>query len=704
MTHPINRHPRWKTTVTGLLGTLVLVCSAAHAAAEEKTDVKTLKTPEIVITATRTERELQKVPSSISVVTAEDMTRSDATTLADLLQDVPGVEVFDQSIAGAKRVQIRGESGARVLVLIDGQKISEQKSMDGAALLIDPDRVERIEVIKGPASVLYGSEAIGGVVNLITKKGGTRPVQAELRTTYDTSADGVNGYASVFGGLDGFSYRLSGTRTDYGDRRTPDRTLDNSSYETREFSAFGGYDIDRMSIGVLYDRYQSDIDSHTPEGTTGGTLTYFQLDLPRWDREKISAYAELRDVGDSIPRMRLDVYFQNTRKLFKNDMNLSIPISPPFRNMIIENRITTDNDQDAFGSGFQMDWTPHHAHYLIFGYEPVFDRLDAATTTVSRQDSPMPPPSGTQTESTEHSIYDAAMDTHAVFLQDEWTLPSNLTATLGVRQTWLRSELKDTTEPSLEKGSTDDSYPVFSAGLTYDGVDNLVLRGLFSRGYRFPNLQQLFIGTVHGSADPTFPNPDLEPETSSNYEIGARFDNSAWVADITGFYSDAADYISTAPVTGGRRFVNVDTAETYGAELTLGYTFPGLGLTPYASATWLKRKFTRDGSSTYDTGLPELKGRTGLRYEQLFRGHIDFYSDIYARWAAKAEEQLSDGTRETHGSWETLNLTLGARFGRQQQYFTTLNLNNIFDRSYATARSTLDQPGFHAVIKAGVTF
>jgi hemoglobin/transferrin/lactoferrin receptor protein len=263
--------------------------------------------------------------------------------------------------------------------------------MDGAALLIDPNRIERIEVIKGPASVLYGSEAIGGVVNLITKKGGTRPVQAELSTSFDTSADGISGYASIFGRVDGFSYRLSGTRTDYGDRRTPDKTLDNSSYETQEFSAFGGYDLDRVSIGVMYDSYQSDINSHTPEETTGDTLTYFQLDLPQWDREKISTYAELRDVADSVPRMRLDAYFQNTRKLLKNDMDISVPISPAFRNMIIENRITTDNDQDTIGGGFQLDWIPHHAHYLIFGYEPVFDRIDAATTTVSRQESPHAP-------------------------------------------------------------------------------------------------------------------------------------------------------------------------------------------------------------------------------------------------------------------------------------------------------------------------
>jgi len=230
MTYHINRQPRWKTAMTAVLGALVLVCSATHAAADEKTGSHALKMPEMVITATRTERELQKVPSSISVVTEEDLNRSDATTLADALQDVPGIKVFDQSIPGAKRVRIRGESGARVLVLIDGQKIPEQKSMDGAALLIDPNRSRQIEVIKGPASVLYGSEAIGSVINIITKKGGARQVQAELSTTYDTSADGVNGYASVFSGVDRFSCRLSGSWTDYGDRRTPDKTLDQPGF------------------------------------------------------------------------------------------------------------------------------------------------------------------------------------------------------------------------------------------------------------------------------------------------------------------------------------------------------------------------------------------------------------------------------------------------------------------------------------------
>jgi hemoglobin/transferrin/lactoferrin receptor protein len=699
----IPHQTRWKTKITGIFFVLLMITSGNGWAEDQKRNNETLKTRDIVITPTRTEREVEKVPSSVSVISEDDLKRSEATTVADALQDVPGIEVFDLSVPGAKRVQIRGESGSRVLVLIDGQKISEQKSMDGAALLIDPNRIERIEVIKGPASVLYGSEAIGGVINIITKKGGTKPIQAELNASYDSSVEGIDGYASAYGGHGRFSYRLSGAWTDYGDRRTPEGTLENSSYEIQDYSAFLGYDHDNLSIGATYDNYQSDVNSHTPEGTTDDTLTYFQLDLPQWDREKVGGYVELRDLADSLTRMRLDAYYQNTRKVFKNDMDLNIPMGP-MGNMLIENRITTDNDQDSFGGNFQIDWVPHQNHYVIFGYEPIFDRLDAATEIRSLTDSPVPPPFGTQTTDVDNFTYDAEMDTHAAYIQDEWSLPANFTATLGFRQTWVRSELKDTNNPSLEKERSDDNHPVFSAGLIYDGVDHLVLRGLFSQGYRFPNLQQLFIGTVHGSADPTFPNPDLQPETSNNYEIGARFHGQAFAVDLAGFFSDAKDYITTAPVTGGRQFTNVEKAETYGAELTLSYTFSDWGLTPYASRTWLRRKFTRDDFSTYDTGQPELWGRAGLRYERLVIQRIDFFSDLYARWATEAREEFSDGTKETYGSWETLNLTLGARFGHQKQYFATLNLNNLFDRSYSTAQSSIDQPGFHAVIKAGVAF
>jgi hemoglobin/transferrin/lactoferrin receptor protein len=659
-------------------------------------------TREIVVTPTRTERELRQAPSSVSAVSGEDLRRSPSTGVADALRDVPGVEVFDQSIPGAKRVVIRGESGSRVLVLVDGQKISEQKSMDGAALLIDPGRIERIEIIKGPGSVLYGSEAIGGVVNIITKKGGDRPVQAEIDARYDTSADGIGGYAALFGGYRGFRYRVSGAWTDYGDRRSADETLENTGYEIQDYGLFLGYDRDNLSLGFSCDDYRSAVESRTPDGVIGETLTYFQLDLPRWDRRKFSGFAELRAIADALPRMRLDAYFQNTKKQFHNDMDLRIPMGPAGV-MTMENRIVTENDQDTYGLGFQLDWVPHSDHYLILGYEPIFDRLDAFTETRSIRIAPMPPPAGTRTTSESRFSYDAEMDSHAFYVQDEWTLPADFVATLGLRQTRVDSRLKATDNPEIETRKVDDSRAVFSAGLTWSGSEAFVLRGLFSQGYRFPNLQQLFIGTVHGGADPTFPNPDLSPETSNNYEIGLRYDDGAFAADLALFRSDASDYITTRPVEGGRRFENVDAAETFGAEAAVQYDIRDWGLAPYASATWLRRKFETAALSTYDTGHPDLMGRLGLRYARDI-GTSRVFGDLFLRGATEARESFSDGTTEMYGSWETLSLSFGTQFGADRRYSATVHLENLFDRRYATAASSLDEPGFHAVFKVGLSF
>ena len=134
-----------------------------------------VKADDVYVTATRVEKELQDVPMSVSVMTSEDIKRSPARTIGELLQDVPGVEIRNSGGQGFKRISIRGENPNRVLILIDGQKLVENKSMDGTPLLIDPSNVERVEVIKGPASVLYGSEAIGGVVNI---KAGTNRFRA----------------------------------------------------------------------------------------------------------------------------------------------------------------------------------------------------------------------------------------------------------------------------------------------------------------------------------------------------------------------------------------------------------------------------------------------------------------------------------------------------------------------------------------------
>lgn len=659
-----------------------------------------------VVTATKTERMLQEVPASVSVVTSEEIERKGATSVADLLRDIPGVEILLNSSPATQRVMIRGEESQRTLILVDGQKISENKSMDGAPMLIDPNMIERIEVIKGPASVLYGSEAIGGVVNIITKKAGDKPIQVTLSETYDSSTKGWNGFGSVFGLYKGFGYRVSAIYSDQGDLHTPDGTLDNTSFDTKEFNAYLDYSWEKGKVGVSYDRYTSDINTHTPEDVVEPPITYFQLDLPEWDRKKYSGFIELTDISEFLVKLRADLYYQKTFKEFHQDMKMQMPNVPfPPWVMNMDMSMITENDQDTTSTEVQLDWLPFENHYLITGFDYSGDDLDAdfKQTKLITNTAPFIP----DTETLTKYNYKAKMDTYALYIQDEWNFHEDYTLTAGFRETWIESELSDTDNPNIDKEKTTDSHPVFSAGLVWTGIENLALRGLFAQGYKFPNLQQLYIGTVHGGMLPTLPNPDLDPETSNNYEIGARYENDTFYFDVGAFMSRSKDYITTQKVPDGTayKFINVNKAKSHGVELSAGYTIKQLYLTPYVTVAWLKRKFESDDFSTWKTGYPDLTGRFGVRYEKDF-GKPDFtlFADLYCRAASEAKDESSDGSVETLGSWETANFTLGTYFGEERQYRFDINVNNIFDRKYEMAHGNLLEPGLHVVAKATITF
>lgn len=203
----------------GMVTAAVLTLMATPGFAAENNNV--IETESIKVTVNRVEQYLHETNVSAAVVTEEEIRRSPALTLAEQLGRIPGVSVQDGSMAGLPRVSIRGEGTQRVLLIVDGVKISDQKSMSGPAYLVDPADIERIEVIKGPASVLYGSEAIGGVINIITKKGGNKPIGGTVQLTYDSSIDAFEPYASLSGRYEGFNYRVSGNYIDAGDRDTP---------------------------------------------------------------------------------------------------------------------------------------------------------------------------------------------------------------------------------------------------------------------------------------------------------------------------------------------------------------------------------------------------------------------------------------------------------------------------------------------------
>ncbi|MFH1060094.1 MAG: TonB-dependent receptor [Pseudomonadota bacterium] len=652
-----------------------------------------MESREVSVTATRMERGLLEVPVSTTFIGPEEIRRSGAESVGELLRDVPGVEVFDNGAGGAKRVSIRGESGQRVLILVDGQKIGDQKSMDGSPILVSLSEVESVEVIKGPASVLYGSEAIGGVVKIKTKRGGHRPVQLHLGGGFDSSTSGVNGDAALHGSYQGFSYRLSGALSDQGDRDTPDGKLEHSDYNFDDYRAAVGYDRGPISLGAGYQSYDSAVHVNVPSGSIGAPITAMFLDLPQWSLEKYDAFAEYKGSG-ALVKLRADAYWQRTLKDFIN--NISMSMMPGHRRQL---DITTNNDQKTWGGSLQGDLAPAQDHYLIAGLDWSDDGLEARERRYQTDNRIRP----LLSDST--YLYEGQMRTMALFIQDEWAFHPRFSLTAGLRQTWVESELTRSTNPSVSARDVSDDHLVGNLGLVFRPAKDLSLRAVAGQGYRFPNLQQLYIGTLHGGSSPTFPNPDLKPETSASYELGLRRAGQGWLVDLGVFYSQADDYITTMPVNGGLQYANVDGAETHGLELQAQYTMQPLDVTPYLSGTFSRRQFKYEGGSTWDTGLPPAWGRLGLRLERKPLRELRWWGDVFARGAMQAE-QLDTSSNETvtYDSWVTGNLATGVIYGPQGEYRLSLEFNNIFNTSYTTASETLPAPGQYVALQWSLEF
>ena len=572
--------------------------------------------------------------------------------------------------------------------MIDGQKISEQKSMDGSPILIDPAAIERIEVIKGPASVLYGSDAIGGAINIITKKGGKKAFEADASVAWNGAGHGWSESLMLSGSANRFHYRLSGNYQSQEDLDTPEGRLPHTAFRTKSAGAALSYDItDNVTAGIQADLF----DSHLRSGSITYDADDFYVDIPQWKREKVGVFVDAKNINDTLTRVRWDAYWQKTQKQMVNHVNSDAGISRVLQHSQADNRLTT------LGTSLQMDWQLGDNHYLVTGYEFSQDKLKADTSLQM------------QMQMRSHIVMDYITDrynegkqsNHAVFASMESQLPNNFTASYGVRYTYVDSEMSQASASKNGYSSTTGSFNniddgsagktgsnhndhfVFNAGLTWTGIEDLALRATWSQGFRAPLLQEKYLqnnmggGSVQG-------NPDLKPETSDNFELGARFNRGPIDVDVTSFYSMADDYITkdlTDPNTNSSRYINADKAKTFGIEASLAYTLMDR-YTPYVTVTTMRRKLEKQGYSTYESGTPALFARYGLKTNhELFGGVLT--TDTYARsqTATKTYSYSTDETTHIAG-FTTFNFGAGYRFGKDGNYAVDAEFLNIFNQTY----------------------
>lgn len=669
---------------------------------------ETVQTSEVTVTAGRVEQQLLEVPMAVTVVTNQEIQESSARNVGELLEDIPGVMVNNAGSQGLKRVSIRGEDTFRTLTLIDGQKISEQKSMSGASILIDPSSIERIEVIKGPASVLYGSDALGGVVNIITKKGSKKPFEAEGSIAWNGAGHGWAETISLGGTYKGLNYHLDAGYQSHGNIKTPLGYQKGTDFRQKNASAFLSYDFnEHFTAGLRADTFDSDINSSSWEYEQDPNSEFF-VRIPKWKRDKVALFAEGKNLNEYLTRLRWDGYWQ------KNHKNMRNYVSQPQGPMKVVTDSHADNRIKSYGTSLQADWQLGESNFLITGYEFVQDQLEADTLAKTT----MAPMLNTVT----NRYVKGKETTNAIFASMETTLPMDFTLNYGVRYTWVDSKLskavgvkngyagmgsvKYVNAPDNKVGkvgSDKNSRPVFNLSLNWTGMPDTSLRAGWSQGFRVPNLQEKYLINSMGGGT-TFGNADLKPEKSNNFEVGARYAGSALEADFALFYNLADDYISSVHISKTEyTYLNADKAKTFGAELSVNFR-PTDHFFPYASMTWLRRKTEwGSGVSTYDSGVAGFTARYGVKTEfDVFNGRWNTDTYLRSKTASKSYSPSSNETTRVAG-YTTLNFATTYHFGPQKRYMVSAEAINITNQLYSYGDS-IYEPGRHFNFKLSAKY
>lgn len=698
-----------------ILSALTLCMSGAAFAATSPTHGSTSDEDTLIVTANRTESSLWDSPATIQVIDRQTLQHSTSVSLADDLQDIPGVEVTDNALAGRKQIRIRGEASSRVLILIDGQVVSYQRAGQnyGAGLLIDESALERIEVVKGPYSVLYGSQAIGGVVNFITQKGGDKPLAGSVKAVYNSATAGWEESAAAWGSIGNFDYRINGSYSDQGDRDTPDGRLPDTNFRNNGQGVWLGYNLDRHKIGLSLDRYK--LSTQTWFDDPQGQFDDFSVKIPKLEREKIGLFYDYAADGDYLKNIHFDAYTQTIERKFENRVKTTqiIP-SPMTKALTVSNQTNTNDKQYTQGVTLQGNISLPANNTLVIGTQYQHDKIKQDTDGSTRQTAAT---GFFDTQTRTLSNNEAEQSNTSLFAQNDWRFADDWTWTVGARQYWLSSKLNrndtqlfqssGTTWRSTGGNAVHDNQRVTSTSLRYSGFEDLELRAAYAQGYVFPTLTQLFMQTSAGGSV-TYGNPNLKAEHSNNYELGARYKGNMWLIDGAIYYSEAKDYIASLscsgqPVCNGNTtssrggyyyYDNIDRAKTWGMELTTEYN--GWAVSPYLSGNLIRRQYEGNTIKTWDTGEPALTGRVGLKHTWLMNV-ANVTSDVFIRAASRAKDKTGTTEKNAPG-WATLNLAFNTEFGPQDQYQVNLALNNLTDKRYRTAHESIPDAGFNAAV------
>jgi len=669
--------------------------SATNADESAPSDTSVYELPQVEVTATRTPRPVFLTPSPVSVLDQSSIMESSPANITDLFTTLPGTDVNGTG-SNQPRPTIRGHRGQRILLLEDGVRLNNarrQQDFGELPAIVDPSAVKRVEVVRGPGSVLYGSDAIGGVVNIITQAPLQEGFHGSLGYRYGSEGVQNGGRASIEGRSGKWSIEASGTLRESGSAAAPsgsygnihlneDTMVHDTGIQDESTSFRAGYQInDGTNVWAKFERYQADTagfgyvdpQDYAPE------QPFVRILYPNQEFKKFTAGTQ--STLDQAFADRLDVtgYVQNNERNF--DLHVLVSAGP--------GQIATDTynftDLETYGGRAEASKGLGDSHRLTYGldfFRDVSENTDSSSTLVTGFGPPQQETSNTPL------VPNASYQSFGAFAQDEWKAGSRTTLILGARGQQVTAKTRDTEGIDDPEFESDDATVVGSANGLFKITNDFAAIASVGRAFRSPNLvERFFNGPTPEGFGFQKRNLDLDPETSIDSNLGLRYRNGRISAEAFGFYTEIHDGIRIAAtgdsVNGMPAFqnVNVDelvhTGTEISAEARVVHNF-------HAGANWsyLNAENQEDSSPVGEGYESKLNSWVGYRDPQ-----ERFWTEYHVRYVNEREDvQLgSNPVGESLPAFTVHSVRAGARlprvFGLDQRLGASVE--NLTDELYA---------------------
>lgn len=693
---------------------------------------RTVVLDSVVITSSKYEKNINELPYSSVVIKSQQITNSTSQSVSDLLKRESGLALIRDGIWGTE-VNIRGMSRSNIVTLIDGNRIETSTDVSARLSMIDVNDIDKIEVIKGAVSTLYGTGATGGIVNIISKKEKYSDIfftRGSISSGYNSVNNNFLSGITLSAGAEKWTAKISGSFRKADNTKTPAGALFNSQFKDNSINGFVSVKP-FANHELLLDYQQFNAEDVGIPGAYSVFPSNAKVSYPEERRKMISSEYIINNISTLVRKISAKYYHQYIYRDVENIPNQIklIPAAngqPAKRVSVLEINPTAKHNTNGFQ--LQSDFLLGERHYVISGldyWERKYngERVNSQKIEVLNSDGSLVLKTSNK-KSFEKPLPNADYSSTGFFIQDEMRLiEKKLNLTLGGRFDLINISNDETKNPQYEitdgvinnnpsnqtiiwkaNKAKNTSY-TFNLGLLYSLSEHSNISFSSARSFRSPSLEERYQYIDQGNIL-RLGNPQLNPEKGYSFELGYRLNHNIIKLKASTFYNYFKDLVTEIPSTYQTRDayikVNIGKASLYGFEVESDFNLmPSLMF--YTSLSYVRGMNIKE-----NTNLPQitpLNGISGFNLSILKFVNADFSATYFAK-----QNRIAPGEINTSG-YVVFDLNLNSsqlNFG-----FVGIKLSagieNLFNKEYRNHLSTnrgliICEPGRNFYFKTNINW